>query len=124
MSPRRINISDTMDRISRRTFIAGTTAAVAAPAIRARAATSDVDIVVVGAGAAGIAAARRLAAAKAKFVVIEASDRIGGRCVTDTRTFGMPFDRGAHWIHRPQTNELVKLAEGSNLTIYPAPRAE
>ncbi len=92
--------------------------------IGARAATSDVDVVVVGAGAAGIAAARRLAAAKVRFVVIEATDHIGGRCVTDTRTFDVPFDRGAHWIHRPQNNELVKLAEGSNLRIYPAPRAE
>ena len=94
----------------------------AAPAIGARAATTDVDVVIVGAGAAGIAAARRLAAAKVRFVVIEGTDHVGGRCVTDTKTFDVPFDRGAHWIHRPQNNEPVKLAEGSNLRIYPAPR--
>jgi len=113
-----------MQTISRRTVLAGGAAAIAAPAIGARAATSDVDVVIVGAGAAGIAAARRLAAAKLRFVVVEATDHIGGRCVTDTKTFDVPFDRGAHWIHRPQNNELVKLAEGSNLRIYPAPRGE
>jgi len=113
-----------MHTFSRRTVLAGSAAAIAAPAIGARAATSDVDVVVVGAGAAGIAAARRLAAAKVRFVIIEAADHVGGRCVTDTKTFGVPFDRGAQWVHRPQNNELVKLAEGSNLSIYPAPRAE
>ena len=113
-----------MHTFSRRTVLAGSAAAIAAPAIGARAATSDVDVVVVGAGAAGIAAARRLAAAKVRFVIIEAADHVGGRCVTDTKTFGVPFDRGAQWVHRPQNNELVKLAEGSNLNIYPAPRAE
>ena len=98
-----------MHSISRRTVLAGGAAAIAAPAIGARAANIDVDVVVIGAGAAGIAAARRLAAAKARFVVIEASDHVGGRCVTDTKAFDVPFDRGAHWIHRPQTHELVRL---------------
>ena len=67
------------------------------------------DVVIVGAGAAGIAAARRIAAAGRRYVVIEATDHIGGRCVTDTKSFGVPFDRGAHWIYLPDSNPVTKL---------------
>jgi monoamine oxidase len=76
---------------------------------------------VIGAGAAGIAAARRIVAANRNVVVIEASDRIGGRCLTDTATFDMPFDRGARWLHSPDTTPLIKLARGAGLEIFPAP---
>ena len=38
------------------------------------------------------------------------TSRIGGRCFTDTRSFNVPFDRGAHWIHSPDINPLTKLA--------------
>jgi hypothetical protein len=30
--------------------------------------------------------------------------QVGGRCITDSSTFGVPFDRGARWIHNPETN--------------------
>ena len=76
---------------------------------------------IIGAGAAGIAAARKVAAAGRRFALIEASDRVGGRCVTDTRTFGVPFDRGAHWVHFPDINPVARLAARSGLDIYPAP---
>ncbi len=79
------------------------------------------DVVIIGAGAAGIAAARRIAGTKAKLAVLEASDRIGGRCFTDTTTFGMPYDRGAHWIHTPDLNHVTPFAMRSGLDIYPAP---
>ena len=49
-----------------------------------RAPANEVDCIVVGAGAAGIAAARRLVAAKRSVVVVEASSRIGGRCFAET----------------------------------------
>ena len=91
-----------MPRLSRRSFLAASAALAARPAIGATAPTSgDIDVVIVGAGAAGIAAARRIAAAGRRFVLIEAADHVGGRCITDTRTFGVPYDRGAHWIHLP-----------------------
>jgi len=70
---------------------------------------------------AGIAAARRIAAANRRVVLIEAADRIGGRCVTDTTTFGVPVDRGAHWLHAPDINPLSKLAPQSGLDVAPAP---
>jgi monoamine oxidase len=121
--PAHLNHSDTMPRLSRRSFIAGSAAVFAAPAIGVSAEIADVPVVVIGAGAAGIAAALRLRDAKVRFAMIEAADRIGGRCVTDTTTFATPFDRGAHWIHRLDDNPLVK-ANGAGLDIYPAPRGQ
>lgn len=113
-----------MSRLSRRSFLAASAALVAAPAVRADAATVDVDVAIIGAGAAGIAAARRIAAAKRSFRLIEAADHVGGRCVTDTKTFGVPFDLGAHWIHNADSNPLVAAASNSGLDIYSAPRAQ
>jgi monoamine oxidase len=78
-------------------------------------------VVIVGAGAGGIAAARRIASAGRKYVLIEAADHIGGRCFTDTRTFGVPYDRGAHWIHTPDFNPLTKLTARRGIDVYPAP---
>ncbi len=122
------NHSDTMPGISRRSFLAASAALTAVPArnfaLGAVPASGEVDILIVGAGAAGIAAARRIAAANRRFALVEASDHIGGRCVTDTRAFGVPFDRGAHWVHKPDSNPLARLAAGTGLEIYPAPRAQ
>jgi monoamine oxidase len=81
----------------------------------------DADIVVIGAGAAGIAAARRVMAANRKVIVVEAAGQIGGRCVTDTATFDVPFDRGARWMHNPDTNPMIRLARGAGLDISAAP---
>ena len=75
----------------------------------------------IGAGAAGIAAARRIQAANRKVIVVEAAGRIGGRCLTDTATFEVPFDRGARWLHNPDTNPMIKLARSAGLDVYPAP---
>lgn len=118
-----INHSVTMSRLSRRSFLAASAAAVAAPAFAAPL-PADVDVAIIGAGAAGIAAARRIAAAKQKFILIEASDRVGGRCITDRSLFGVPYDLGAHWIHMPEMNPLAKLASAANVDIYSAPRGQ
>ncbi len=113
-----------MPRLSRRSFLAASAALVARPAVGAIAPAGGVDVVIVGAGAAGIAAARRIAAAGRKFVLLEASDRVGGRCVTDTLTFGVPYDRGAHWIHMPDLNPVTKLTPRRGIEIYPAPASQ
>jgi monoamine oxidase len=114
-----------MPRLSRRSFLAASATVLARPAFGAVArAPAEVDAVIVGAGAAGIAAARRLAAAGRKFVVLEAADHIGGRCITETRTFGVPYDRGAHWIHTPDVNPLGKLTVRRGIDVYPAPASQ
>jgi monoamine oxidase len=81
----------------------------------------EADIVVIGAGAAGIAAARRIMAANRRVVVVEAAGQIGGRCLTDTATFDAPFDRGARWMHNPDTNPMMKLARSAGLDTAAAP---
>ena len=107
--------------INRRAFLASSVAVMAGPALGAVPTSGDVDVVIVGAGAAGIAAARRMSAAKKRFALIEASDHIGGRCITDTTTLGVPFDRGAHWIHMPDINPVAQLATKTGVDVYAAP---
>jgi monoamine oxidase len=84
----------------------------------------EADIVVIGAGAAGIAAARRIQAANRRVIVVEAASQIGGRCITDTTTFEVPFDRGARWLHNPDTNPMIKLARSAGLDISAAPLSQ
>src|SRR5256885_749905 len=107
--------------VNRRNFIAASMALASAPALGAVSASGETDVAIIGAGAAGVAAARKVAAAGRRFALIEASDRIGGRCVTDTRIFGVPFDRGAHWVHMPDINPVAKLSARTGLDLYPAP---
>jgi monoamine oxidase len=115
---------DTMSGLSRRSFLAVSAAVVAAPSVVRAQGGADLDVAIIGAGAAGIAAARRIAAANRRFVLLEASDRIGGRCVTDTATFGVPFDLGAHWIHRPDGSQLTGATQTTGFEIYTAPRGQ
>jgi len=133
-----------MKRLNRRSFLAASAAMsasmTAAPALGAPTApgvpvspkkpapapqvaprTGNVEVVIVGAGAAGIAAARRLAAAGRRFALVEAAATVGGRCITDTTLFGVPFDRGAHWVHMPEINPVAKLGPQTGLDMYPAP---
>jgi monoamine oxidase len=114
-------------RFSRRDFLAASAAAIAFPG-SARAVNAplpkDADVVVIGAGAAGIAAARRVLAANRRVVIVEASNRIGGRCWTDTETFGVPFDRGARWLYAQNANPVARLARSVAMDVYAAPHAQ
>ncbi|NKC31006.1 flavin monoamine oxidase family protein [Falsiroseomonas selenitidurans] len=82
---------------------------------------SEPDVLVVGAGAAGIAAARAVAAAGRSVLVLEARDRVGGRVVTDHR-LGLPFERGANWLHNAEDNPLVKLAAEAGIRLVDSDR--
>ena len=62
-----------------------------------------VDVAVIGAGAAGIGAARRLIAAGARVVVLEARDRVGGRAHT-VIVEGLSLDLGCGWLHDAAEN--------------------
>jgi monoamine oxidase len=111
--------------MTRRDFLSASAAAAAAPVFGAGAwavpLPREADIVVVGAGAAGIAAARRIQAANRRVIVVEAAGQIGGRCLTDTATFEVPFDRGARWMHNPDTNPMIRLARNAGFDITAAP---
>ena len=119
-----------MSKLTRRSFLAAAGVAAATPAFGALQQKSKgpageprsgVDIVIVGAGVAGIAAARRIVFAGRKCVVLEASGVVGGRCITDTALFGVPYDRGARALHTPESNPVVRLATQNGFDIYPAP---
>jgi len=110
-----------MSALNRRNFIAGSAAMASTQALGAVSASGETEVAIVGAGAAGIAAARKVAAAGRRFVLIEASDHVGGRCVTESRTFGVPYDRGAHWVHMPDINPVAKLSSRTGLEVYAAP---
>jgi len=67
------------------------------------------DVIVVGAGMAGLSAARRLADAGRRVIVLEANSVVGGRLRTD-RSLGVAFDLGASWIHGTEGNPITDLA--------------
>ena len=114
--------------LTRRHFLSAAAGLATAPAFgwpaRGAPLPREADIVVIGAGAAGIAAARRIAAAGRKAIVLEAANQPGGRCITDNATFGVPFDRGARWIHNPETNPMIRLGRAAGLEIMPAPSGQ
>ncbi len=109
--------------ITRRSFLAASAAAAASPAFAAPAPATETEVAIIGAGAAGIAAATRIAAAGRRFEVIEAAARLGGRCITDTKIFGVPFDLGAHWAYGPD-NPVTKATSWTELNVYPAPTGQ
>jgi monoamine oxidase len=114
--------------MTRRGFLSASAALAATPAFcgaaRAAALPRDADIVVIGAGAAGIAAARRIMGANRKVIVVEAASQVGGRCITDLTGFDVPFDRGARWMHNPDSNPIIRLARTSGLEIVTAPSGQ
>lgn len=59
----------------------------------------DFDVVVVGAGVAGMGAAQKLRLHCLRAVVLEARDRIGGRCFCDN-SFPAPFDFGGQFFQQ------------------------
>src|SRR6185312_16282553 len=72
----------------------------------------DVDVVVIGAGLAGLGAATALRAVGRSALVLEASERIGGRAWTayPAELGGVWFDMGAVWLHAAEHNPLVPIA--------------
>jgi monoamine oxidase len=69
------------------------------------------DVLVLGAGIAGLAAARALSQLGYGVTVLEARDRIGGRCWTVDGV-----DLGAQWIHSTEGNPVSTLARELGLS--------
>jgi monoamine oxidase len=81
---------------------------------------ADADVVIVGAGAAGIGAARRLVAAGKSVLIVEASDRIGGRAWT-LNVDGMALDLGCGWLHSAERNPWTRIADETGFAIDRTP---
>ena len=72
------------------------------------------DILVIGAGIAGLRAARVLVENGRRVIVLEARDRLGGRIHTD-RSWGVPVELGASWIHGVSGNPIAALAAAEGI---------
>ena len=73
----------------------------------------NAEVLIIGAGAAGLAAAAELARSRRSVVVLEARDRIGGRCYTRQEPgLPIPVELGAEFIHgrSPPIFALLKKA--------------
>ena len=77
----------------------------------------EADAVVVGAGLAGLVAARKLEAAGASVVVIEAAGRVGGRTLTK-HVAGVPVEMGGQWIG-PAQPRIIALADELGIETFP-----
>lgn len=77
-----------------------------------------VEIAIVGAGLAGLSAARSLAAAGRRVVVLEAQDRVGGRTLNHRFDDGTLVEIGGQWVG-PTQDRLYALAEAVGVDHYP-----
>lgn len=82
---------------------------------------SDVDVVVVGGGVSGLAAAARLADRGRGVVVVEASERVGGKLRSHT-VGGLRLEAGAESLlaRRPEGLALVERAGRRGDLVHPA----
>ena len=76
------------------------------------------EVVVVGAGYAGLSAALTLHDAGRDVVVLEGSDRVGGRVCSEQRDSGVVIDHGGQWVG-PTQRHLLALAERFGCTTFP-----
>lgn len=75
------------------------------------------DVIIIGGGVSGLRAAAVLAAAKIRFTLLEASDRLGGRVKTDP----VLGDLGATWFHGTEGNIAYNLATMARIGPIPPP---
>jgi monoamine oxidase len=57
------------------------------------------DVAIIGAGFAGLAAGKRLAEAGLDVVILEATERVGGRAHTIHPYSGLPAELGPEYVH-------------------------
>lgn len=75
------------------------------------------DVIIVGGGFAGLSAARELIQSGKKILVLEARERVGGRCWTVKPGLGGWVDNGAQWAGKTHTN-ILKLAKELGVDTY------
>jgi monoamine oxidase len=81
-------------------------------------AIEEVDVAVIGAGIAGLTAARRLAGDGADVLVLEASDRVGGRTVNEPISESEQTEMGGQWVG-PTQDRVLALIEELGLETFP-----
>lgn len=84
--------------------------------------TADWDVVIIGAGAAGLAAADVARHNQLSYVLIEASERIGGRAHSDSLFPGCPIDLGCHYLHSASINPFANIARRFGFTLQTHPQ--
>lgn len=76
----------------------------------------DGKIIIVGAGASGLAAAKVLEQNNIDYIILEATNRYGGRLKKDTILADFPIDIGAEWLHSaPITLNKLKGKQGTEI---------
>lgn len=79
----------------------------------------DADAIVIGAGAAGLAAARRLAEASARVVLLEARDRVGGRVRQyPAAPLAVAPELGAEFIHGQAKETMLLMRDAGSRAIH------
>lgn len=77
----------------------------------------ETDVIIVGAGAAGLSAAKELARSGRPFILIEGSDRIGGRAFSERIAPDVWFDRGCSWLVGGAANPFVPIADALGIAL-------
>lgn len=75
------------------------------------------QVIIVGAGVAGLYAACLLKELGIDFIILEASNKIGGRIAIDKSFTNHPLDLGAEWLHG-KTSILGALVESTQTEIF------
>ena len=76
------------------------------------------DVIIVGAGISGLAAADYLIAHGKNVLLLEATNRTGGR-ILSLPYYDYALDLGASWIHGIKNNPIAKIANELNLKTSP-----
>jgi monoamine oxidase len=73
-------------------------------------------VIIIGAGASGLAAAKVLEQNNVDYLILEATNRYGGRLKKDTTLADFPIDIGAEWVHSaPIVLNVLKGKKGKQI---------